>query len=67
MKVTPKIIFFMLFRFLSANFKFLILYKATNPRFVVLQNNHYFCIGYTSFIFYWFNIEWNMNTNILHI
>ena len=40
----------MLFRFLSVNFKFLILYKATNPRFVVLQNNHYFCIGYTSFI-----------------
>lgn len=40
---------------------FLFTHKATNPRFVVLQNNHYLCIGNTSFlrldVVY---MEWNM-------
>ena len=40
---------------------FLFTHKATNPRFVVLQNNHYFCIGNISFLrLDGFNMEWNM-------
>ena len=50
---------------LMLNIKFSTLREATNPRFVVLQNNHYFCIGYTSFLrLDGVNIEWNMNIDV---
>lgn len=44
---------------------FLFTHKATNPRFVVLQNNHYLCIGNTSFdfvdfqFFDWRSLTWS--------
>lgn len=47
------------------NLKLLTLRKATNPRFVVLQNNNYLCIGNTSFLqLDGFNTEWDMDTKV---